>query len=220
MLEGGVGGGLLVSSHSHSHTPNHPPFLTHTTRFQCSSSKRRTTTPKNSTFSLIRCQNFPSLISQPNTIGCIGGVSVTSTLIFLEKLASWTSRDGKRICLPIVVCSHPALSKEIQFQREEAQVQLNSDQVIENLRHKREFLERSGARCLVMPCHVSHAWYSEVSENCSLPFLHVGECVAVELKKAKLKPLHAASDVRIGVLTTNDAILVASYYKEKLQSQV
>lgn len=201
--------GLLVSSQSQ--TPNHPPFLTFRNR-----AKRRTIL--NSSTSLFRCQNSTSLTSQPNTIGCIGGVSATSTLIFLEKLASWSSRDGEKNCLPFIVCSDPALSKEIQFQRE-AKIQLKHGQVIENLRHKRKFLEQSGARCLVMPCHLSHAWYREVSEDCSLPFLHVGECVAMELKKAKLKPLHAASAVRIGVLTAS-AILVASYYEEKLQSQV
>lgn len=194
MLEGT----LLISSKS----LNHSPFLTYRNRSQCRA------TPNTST-SLLRFQSFASLVTHPNTIGCIGGVSVISTLIFLEKLASWSSREGKQ-CLPFVVCSDPALR--------EAQVQLKGGEV-ENLRRKRKFLEESGARCLVMPCHVSHAWYREVSEGCLLPFLHLGECVAMELKKAKLKPIHAATAVRIGVLATNP-VLVATYYKEKLQSQV
>nr|ACU16542.1 unknown [Glycine max] len=43
-----------------------------------------------------------------------------------------------------------------------------------------------------MPCHLSHAWHSEISEDSSLPFLHDGDCVAMELKNAMLKPIHAA----------------------------
>lgn len=91
--------------------------------------------------------------------------------------------------------------------------------VSQNLRHKRAFLEHAGARCIVMPCHISHAWHGDVSEGCSIPFLHVGECVAKELKEAKLKPLEAGSGVRIGVLAT-DAALSAGFYQEKLQNQV
>lgn len=52
-----------------------------------------------------------------------------------------------------------------------------------------------------------------------LPFFHVGDCVASELKEAKLKPLEAGSDVRIGMLASNST-LTAGFYQEKLQNQV
>ena len=97
--------------------------------------------------------------------------------------------------------------------------QLNPTLIVENLRSKRAFLEKSGAQCIVMPCHISHTWYDEVSKGCSVPFLHVGECVAKELKEAKLKPLEAGSPLRIGVLATN-ATLTAGFYQEKLQREV
>ncbi|KAJ7956659.1 Aspartate racemase [Quillaja saponaria] len=174
--------------------------------------------------SLMRCQTCNIFSRQPNTVGVIGGVSVLSTLIFLEKLVWWSSRNGEE-CLPFVVCSDPVLSKQLSFHSplhapkiKDAQIQLNHILIIENLLHKRAFLEQSGAHCLVMPCHLSHAWHSEISEGCSLPFLHVGDCVAMELKKAKLKPLEAGSNVRIGVLAT-DAASIASCYQDKLSSQ-
>ncbi|KVI06018.1 Asp/Glu/hydantoin racemase [Cynara cardunculus var. scolymus] len=91
-------------------------------------------------------------------------------------------------------------------------------QIVENLRHKRVFLERSGACCIVMPCQTSHSWYDEVSDGCSVPVLHMGECVAKELKEAKLKPLEAGSPLRIGVLAT-DATLKARFYHDKLQKE-
>ncbi|KAK6248429.1 hypothetical protein QUC31_019994 [Theobroma cacao] len=173
---------------------------------------------------IFKCQAQNSLLSQANTVGIIGGVSVLSTLIFLEKLVCWSSRNGEE-CVPFVVCSDPALDEGLISQGsihsssgEIAQKEGNHEPIVENLRNKRVFLEQSGARCIVTPCHISHAWHDEISEGCSLPFFHVGECVARELKEAKLKPLDAGSTVRIGVLATYETI-GAGFYQEKLQKQ-
>ncbi|RZB56448.1 hypothetical protein D0Y65_045564 [Glycine soja] len=218
--------GILMSVQ----TMNHPPFLTgdafrKRTQTRCRGRANSSTALQlSSDESGNYAEPCTSLLSQPNTIGVIGGVSLLSTLIFLEKLACWGSRNGKE-CPPFVVSSDPALSKMLslrgplpsartRFDR----IKLNQDLVIENLRCKRNFLQQSGARGLAMPCHLSHAWHSEISEDSSLPFLHVGDCVAMELKNAKLKPIHAAGIVRIGLLTT-DSNFVASYYQERLQSQ-
>ncbi|PKI48511.1 hypothetical protein CRG98_031133 [Punica granatum] len=69
-----------------------------------------------------------------------------------------------------------------------------------------------------MPCHISHSWHNEVSEGSSVPFLHMADCVAKELKDTKMKPLEAGSPLRIGLLAT-DAILSAGFYQEKLQNE-
>lgn len=163
-------------------------------------------------------------LSQQNTVGVIGGVSVLSTLVFLEKLACWSSRNGKE-CPPFVVCSDPVLSKALSLRGSFPStrtridhIELNQELMIQNLRHKMNVLQQSGARGLALPCHLSHAWHKEISKDSSLPFLHVGDCVAMELKNAKMKPIHATSTVRIGLLTT-DSSFVVCYYKEKLQSQ-
>ncbi|KAF4369395.1 hypothetical protein F8388_011522 [Cannabis sativa] len=172
-----------------------------------------------------RCtQNSDQLLSQPNTIGIIGGVSAFSTLIFLEKLVWWGIRAGG--CPPFVVCSDSSLRMKLpilnSFHSFNAHmVQIPSSKfgpVVESLRQKRVFLEQSGARCIVMPCHVLHVWQGEISEGCSLPFLHAGECVAKELLEAKLKPLEVGNGVRIGVLASNES-LVAGIYQEKLQNE-
>ncbi|XP_022730622.1 uncharacterized protein LOC111285434 [Durio zibethinus] len=173
---------------------------------------------------LFKCQVQNSLLRQANSVGIIGGVSVLSTLIFLEKLVWWSSRNGEQ-CVPFVVCSDPALDGCLISQAsihwssgEIARKEVNHEPIIENLRHKRVFLEQSGVCCIVMPCHISNAWHDEISEGCSLPFFHVGECVARELKEAKLKPLDAGSNVRIGVLATRETI-AAGFYQEKLRKQ-
>ncbi|KAJ4950187.1 hypothetical protein NE237_027019 [Protea cynaroides] len=164
------------------------------------------------------------LLSQVNTVGIIGGVSTISTLNFLEKLISGNSEDGEEN-LPFIVCSDPTLNTDLlscergsYLNGTDGRSQLDHTLIVENLRHKRIFLEQSGACCIVMPCLISHAWHSEISKGCSVPFLHVGDCVAHELKEAKLKPIEAGSNLRIGVLAT-DSTLTAGFYQDRLQSQ-
>uniref|UniRef100_A0A5B7B6Y2 Aspartate racemase n=1 Tax=Davidia involucrata TaxID=16924 RepID=A0A5B7B6Y2_DAVIN len=167
-----------------------------------------------------------SLHGHANTVGIIGGVSVHSTLNFLKKLVRWGSRDGED-CLPFVMCSDPVLNKELLSHErsyfssptgKSEHFQMDHTPIVENLRHKRAFLEHSGAQCIVMPCHISHSWHDEVFKGCSVPFLHMGECVAGELKEAKLRPLEAGSPLQIGVLAPN-ATLTAGFYQEKLQNE-
>lgn len=164
---------------------------------------------------------------QGNSVGIIGGMSVDATLNFLRKIVELSSEDGGN-SIPFVLCSDPVLNKELlSYERgcfvttttKVESLKLDSSQIVQSLRNKRVFLENSGARCIVMPCNVSHCWYEQVSKGCSVPFLHMAECVAKELKEAKLKPLEAGSPLRIGVLATN-ATLAAGFYKEKLQNEV
>ncbi|KAF7135417.1 hypothetical protein RHSIM_Rhsim08G0216000 [Rhododendron simsii] len=150
-----------------------------------------------------------SLLNHDNTVGIIGGVSIHSTLNFLKKLVHWSTKEGED-CPPFVLCSNPAPSISEGFQTDCAP--------LENLRRERVFLEKSGARCIVMPCHVSHTWHDEVSRGCSVPFLHMGECVARELKEANLRPVETGSPLRIGVLAA-DATLKTDFYQEKLRNE-
>ncbi|KAJ6711711.1 ASPARTATE-GLUTAMATE RACEMASE FAMILY [Salix purpurea] len=167
-----------------------------------------------------------SLLSQANAVGIIGGISVISASNFLKKLVQGSSQEGND-CIPFVLCSNPILNKELLSHERNSFPSLSRQNesfhwIILRLWRicvvKRLFVEKSGVRCIVMPCHISHSWHDEVSKGCSVPFLHMGECVAMELKEAKLKPLEAGSPLRIGLLATN-ATLTAGFYQEKLQSE-
>lgn len=171
---------------------------------------------------LTRSKVDKSLLREENTVGIIGGLSAFSTLVFLEKLVWWGSRNQKE-CIPFVVCSDPTIKRELLMNtdlmsKETSGTEFNSEVIVDNLKSKRKFLELSGAQCIVMPCHVSHVWHRQVSEGCSVTFLNVGDCVARELKDAKLKPLEAGSDVKIGVLA-RDGTMVADFYQKKLQNE-
>ncbi|MBA0569975.1 hypothetical protein Golob_003666 [Gossypium lobatum] len=167
-----------------------------------------------------------SLLCHPNTVGIMGGGSVDSTLSFVRKLVHW-SKENEETCMPFVLCSDPVLNRELlSLERNSsslcsrnARSQFDHSPIVENLLSKRVFLEKSGAQCIVVPCHISHSWHDEVFKGCSIPSLHMAECVSRELKEAKLKPLEAGSPLRIGVLAT-DATLKAGFYQEKLQNEV
>lgn len=168
-----------------------------------------------------------SLLRQTKTVGIIGGVSTDSTLKFVRKLVDWSSKDGKS-SLPFVLCSDPALNKELLLYDENSYPSLyhrtestpvDPKQIVENLRNKRRSLERCGAKLILMPCHIAHTWYEEVCEGSSVPLLHMGECIAKELEEAKMKPLEAGNPLRVGVMATS-ATLSAGFYQERLQSSV
>ncbi|KAL1061096.1 hypothetical protein V6Z11_1Z044100 [Gossypium hirsutum] len=153
-----------------------------------------------------------SLLCHPNTVGIMGGGSVDSTL---------------KTCMPFVLCSDPVLNRELlSLERNSsslcsrnARSQFDHSPIVENLLSKRVFLEKSGAQCIVVPCHISHSWHDEVFKGCSIPSLHMAECVSRELKEAKLKPLEAGSPLRIGVLAT-DATLKQGFTKRNCRMSI
>ncbi|CAL4949311.1 unnamed protein product [Urochloa decumbens] len=151
----------------------------------------------------------------PSGTAGVMGASSTSSLRFLEKFVCWSTRDGEE-APPFIICSDPLIKKELLSSGH----QLTSDSSIAlgKLRQKRLFLEQSGACCIIMPCQFLHAWHDEISQGCSVPFLHIGDCVAKELKAANLKPVEYGSNVRVGVLATNDT-LATKCYLDKLESQ-
>ncbi|XP_010459076.1 PREDICTED: uncharacterized protein LOC104740232 [Camelina sativa] len=166
-----------------------------------------------------------SLFRQANTVGIIGGVSTDSSLKFVKKLVDGSSKGGIS-SLPFVLCSDPALNKELLLYEENSYPSLyhraestpvDPKLIVENLRNKRRYLESCGAKLIVMPCHIAHIWYEEVCEGSSVPLLHMGECIAKELQEAKMKPLEARDPLRVGVMATS-ATLSAGFYQEKLQS--
>lgn len=167
-----------------------------------------------------------TVLNQANAIGIIGGVSIDSTSNFLHKLVHWGSNEGKD-CPPFILCSDPQLMEELliyersYFPSLYARVRpsnMDHTSIVANLKRKRAFLEQGGAQCLVMPCHLLHSWHDDISHGCNVPILHMAECVAKELKEAKLRPLEAGCPLRIGVVAT-DAILKSGFYEKKLQNE-
>ncbi|KAL6884556.1 hypothetical protein ACP4OV_010492 [Aristida adscensionis] len=149
--------------------------------------------------------------------GSIGvmGASSTSSLRFLQKFVCWSTSNGEE-APPFVVWNDPLIKKELQLSANN--LTSDCDIALGMLRQKRLLLEHSGACCIVMPCQFLHSWHDEISQGCSVPFLHVGDCVVKELKAANLKPVEYGSNARVGILAT-DNTLAKSCYLEKLERQ-
>lgn len=173
--------------------------------------------PKNLDASSSASRSGPySATFHPSGTAGVMGASSTSSLRFLEKFVRWSTRDGEE-APPFVVCHDPLVKKELLSSGTQLTSYCNI--ALGKLRQKRLFLEQSGASCIVMPCQFLHAWHDEISQGCSVPFLHVGDCAVKELKAANLKPVEYGSNVRVGILAT-DNTLATNCYLDKLESQV
>ncbi|CAM6097272.1 unnamed protein product [Calypogeia fissa] len=163
-----------------------------------------------------------------NTVGILGGLTPLATVDFMRKIVEATDLEDETDHIPLVLCSDPHTRKSISpslllprtnnmsSKGGTSAMELMS---VETLLARRRFLEKAGAKCIVMPCHVSHLWYDQLAEGCSVPFLHMADCVVEELKAANLQPLEAGSKPKIGVLGTQATIAAAEFYYEKLRSQ-
>lgn len=158
------------------------------------------------------------VLHQPNTVGIIGGISDLSTADFMTKLFEQNSVESEGSSLPVLLCNDPQLKQELSLGIELRSSRKKGDRVSKVLKEKILFLEGAGACCIVMPCHISHAWYEELSQVCSVPFLHMGDCVAQELKEANFRPIETGSNVKIGLLGTEN-IMTAGFYQDKLSKQ-
>lgn len=147
-----------------------------------------------------------------NTVGIIGGVSTGCTLHFLHKLVDLSSQDGGE-AIPFIVCNDPIFNIN-NLPDSTSQRKL----IVEKLKERRMFLEKCGACCIVMPCHSLQEWYEEIGTDSSVPFLHISDYVAKELKTANLKPVEGGSNVRIGLLSS-DSSLSTQFYQDKLQNE-
>lgn len=191
---------------------NYLPSVHH---FVCKETKQRNQETKINSAAAESNRNFNGV----NAIGILGGYTC---LDFAKKLVDQETE------LPFILCTDPALRNELLSLDRSSFLSLsgkpelgNVDHslIVKNLRRKRVFLEESGVCCIVMPCHMSHYWYDEIKDGCSIPLLHMGESVVKEIKESKLRPIEAGSSVCIGVLATNTT-LVTRMYQEKLENEV
>lgn len=159
------------------------------------------------------CQ-YEKLHAPTNVVGILGG---KSTLIFAKKLVDQDSE------LPFVLCMDPELSSELLSLQKGSlrtkDVHIDCRLIVERLRCKRAILEKCGVCCIVMPCHELQSWHDEIEEGCSVPFIHMGESVANELKEAEMRPIEAGSALSIGILAINTP-MVTTMYQQRLENEV
>lgn len=150
-------------------------------------------------------------------VGVLGGASPRATLDFMRKVMDATSAQTDTDHIPMLVCStpRPATCRTSNGRLEGAADSL-SMQSIQSLLEERRFLEQAGAGCIVMPCHVAHLWFEEISTGCSVPFLHLADALVEELIAENLQPLEAGGRPKVGLLAAEQT-LRAEFYQRRLR---
>ncbi|KAJ7282159.1 hypothetical protein O6H91_Y007300 [Diphasiastrum complanatum] len=181
-----------------------------------------------------------------HTVGILGGSSTAATVEFLRRLVAATPENDH---IPLLMCSNPSnypATRGIESEAEwreplnrptnearwkghptshsvthvgKTEVESKEGSCLAALLDGRRFLEEAGAKCIVIPCHLSYIWYKQVSSEGCVPILNMADSVAKELKAADLSPLEAGSRrPKIGILSTQP-ILAAGFYQQIFHNQ-
>lgn len=154
-----------------------------------------------------------------NTVGILGGISTVATANFMKRVVQAALEDDANESIPLLVScgTHwkPKTSREIAGQDPSRICQSSPQLPISSLVESRVVLEQSGAKCIVLPCHISHMWYDKIAHGSSVPVLHIADCLAEELNSLNLRPIEIGSRPKIGLLGT-EATVKASFYQRKL----
>lgn len=165
-----------------------------------------------------------------NTVGILGGMCPLATADFMRKLAELGVGKEDSEQLSLVVCAdpriptwkvrpEPATNGAYTADILSPDSDTYSASPVEALLARRRFLEKSGAKCIVMPSHSAHCWHRQVAQGCSVPFLHIADALVEELKESKLQALEAGGRVKVGLLQSA-VTSQASFYQERLEAAV
>lgn len=127
------------------------------------------------------------------TLGIIGGMGPMATAYLLELIIQMTDAKTDQEHLNIMVFDNPQVPDRTAYILDRSKP--SPLPVLEDMAHK---LETMGAQVLCAPCVTSHYFYKELSGSVSVPFLHMVEETAKELRDAGKK--------NVGILATTGTV--------------
>lgn len=127
------------------------------------------------------------------TLGIIGGMGPMATAYLLELIIQMTDAKTDQEHLNIMVFDNPQVPDRTAYILDRSKP--SPLPVLEDMAHK---LETLGAQVLCAPCVTSHYFYKELSGSVSVPFLHMVEETAKELRDAGKK--------KVGILATTGTV--------------
>jgi len=137
------------------------------------------------------------------TVGILGGMGPMATADFLQKLISQTKAECDQEHIPLIVYSIP------QIPDRSSAIVASGESPFPMLLEGARTLQDAGATCIAIPCNTAHYWHRALSEELSIPVLHIAECVCEYI--GETVP-HGAN---IGILAT-EGTLRADFYRGKL----
>tara|TARA_B100001121_G_scaffold297692_1_gene304435 strand:+ start:63 stop:749 length:687 start_codon:yes stop_codon:yes gene_type:complete len=110
------------------------------------------------------------------TIGLIGGMSYSSTIIYYEQLNKLSNEHFDNLTTPNILLSSVNFSLIESLQHEG-----NWDQLGYMLNKEAKTLEKAGAELLALCTNTMHKVSDAMLENVSIPFIHIAESTAKQI---------------------------------------
>ncbi len=136
-------------------------------------------------------------------LGVIGGMGPLATADFFRKLIAATPATGDEQHIPVLIHSVP------QIPSRPAAILRGGPSPLPELLRARDRLLAAGATLLAMPCNTAHHWYPDLTQGCSVPFVHIVDAVAAVLDPAL---------GTVGLIAT-EATLAARIYEQRLAAR-
>ena len=116
------------------------------------------------------------------TIGLIGGMSYSSTIIYYEQLNKLSNEHFDSLTTPKILLTSVNFSLIEDLQHEG-----NWDQLGYILNNEAKTLEKAGAEVLALCTNTMHKVSDGMLENVSIPFIHIAESTAKQIKSDGFK---------------------------------
>lgn len=147
--------------------------------------------------------------ARPARVGILGGMGPAATADFYRKLVEATpaSRDQEHI--PVLMEADPAVPDRT------AGFLHGGPSPLPWLRKGAKALEVRGAEMLVMPCNTAHLWYEAISQQLSIPMVHIVDAVVEDLLDQLGE--RATGTLRVGLLGTTATVTGGLYPLRALQ---
>jgi aspartate racemase len=139
-------------------------------------------------------------------LGVIGGMGPLATADFFRKLIAATPATSDEQHIPVLIHSVP------QIPSRPAAILRGGPAPLPELLRARDRLLAAGATLLAMPCNTAHHWYPDLTQGCSVPFVHIVDAVAAVLDARR----PADPTQRCVGLIATEATLAARIYDQGL----
>lgn len=131
------------------------------------------------------------------TVGIIGGLGPLAGAYFYRRLIELTPAADDGDHLPVILLSSPAVPSRI------AHLENRGPSPVPSLVQAARALEQAGADFLVMPSSTTHAYYPDLSQAISLPWLNMLDAVS--------QATAAQGIARLGILATTPTVQYRLY---------
>lgn len=140
-------------------------------------------------------------------LGIIGGMGPAATDLLYRRIIDRTDASCDQEHLDMIILNHASIPD-----RTEAILNKKTDVVEGKLISDAEFLEKSGATAIAIPCNTSHYFYDAIAGSVGINVINMVRETAQYVKKIGRR--------RVCVLATDGTIATGVYEKELISAEV